>query len=592
MNTVNLRYLALTLCLTVLFTSCKKELYNSENKTGVKKNYVKLEKPSFDEFLTVLEKKSPSGFATFNKGKKTKGRVSLSTGAADKSIVLETDSIKKIINAQHTTFTIPLKLTTPHAVQFQNLVVDIEGNKVTSFMLTYYPDIAFRQSHQAGRHPYFTGKIKRTPFNLGTGLVSNGVKATDVKVLSGMICTTTRYVTGIIIVPCDGGPNHGLFDENCTADNPAHFEFTYATSLDCDYIPEAGGGGGGGGGGGNPPPTPPVAELPTSTVSGEVPIVYPSLPPQYTPCTEGTNDDPNGGPASVPTTPCDNPIPPQSYSALTTNLQNALNLTTDQADLLNVNPNIAGKIAELLQENVLPNGTVSEELKALIRDNITAILNGTAVSADPANNNTGETDDFSTENYDYTDYGSYQQNDPWPTVKSVIPADKFVKYDYRNCLTIARAQIAKVGNYTISGYDAPGQTFKINTKDGGIDKPEAAKAASYMKAKIAAGIPIVVGVDYMPGAPDKNYDGKTDHFVVITGMGTDATGQYFSFFDGATAYAWYGTSSQNKIYYNAEQGIFRGVTQVPFDPQHDSKAVYRNSAGKVIVTITHVRKTK
>ncbi|MBK0384565.1 hypothetical protein I5M32_16515, partial [Pedobacter sp. SD-b] len=79
------------------------------------------------------------------------------------------------------------------------------------------------------------------------------------------------------------------------------------------------------------------------------------------------------------------------------------------------------------------------------------------------------------------------------------------------------------------------------------------------------------------------------HFIVIVGMGSDSKGKYFRFFDSATANLWDGTSTSNKLYFDSSSGLIKGTTQSQF---RSTTNQYRNTDGKVIYTITHVRKSK
>lgn len=120
-----------------------------------------------------------------------------------------------------------------------------------------------------------------------------------------------------------------------------------------------------------------------------------------------------------------------------------------------------------------------------------------------------------------------------------------------------------------------------------------------MKGALQASIPVIVGIDYMNGVPvDQNHnpsnpDLKTDHFVVIVGMGSDANGKYFRFYDSATNVRVISTSINNKLYYDENSGIISGTTEVAFaNARRQETSQYRNSNGKVIYTITHIRRSK
>jgi len=59
--------------------------------------------------------------------------------------------------------------------------------------------------------------------------------------------------------------------------------------------------------------------------------------------------------------------------------------------------------------------------------------------------------------------------------------------------------------------------------------------------------PVIVGVNYKPGSP--NRDGITDHFVVLAGYGMDNNSQfYFRFYDPGTSSFSNGTDPLNRFY--------------------------------------------
>jgi hypothetical protein len=79
----------------------------------------------------------------------------------------------------------------------------------------------------------------------------------------------------------------------------------------------------------------------------------------------------------------------------------------------------------------------------------------------------------------------------------------------------------------------------------------------YLKKALKDKIPVVAGVDDGEGSP--NTDKVTDHFVVIVGMGTDAKGKYFRFYDNATGNEDNGTSDQNRLYPNCDDFVIKGT---------------------------------
>lgn len=61
-----------------------------------------------------------------------------------------------------------------------------------------------------------------------------------------------------------------------------------------------------------------------------------------------------------------------------------------------------------------------------------------------------------------------------------------------------------------------------------------------------------------------NLPAITDHFVTIVGSGQDSQGTYLTFYDNATNIPSKGTSSLNKLYYDATTGIITGKSAVPY----------------------------
>ncbi len=167
---------------------------------------------------------------------------------------------------------------------------------------------------------------------------------------------------------------------------------------------------------------------------------------------------------------------------------------------------------------------------------------------------------------DNSDNFEYQQSDGWPVVSSVIPAKLFIKYDGEptHCLRLAKQQIGLLG-YTVSGYSTTnGRVFRPYNENSNpqVNQSQARKAVKYINNALSSGIPVLIGVDYAPGAPVQNHDNTTNHFVVIVGAGTDANGKYYRFFDSATNQPARGVSLGNKLYYNESTGLISGHTQV------------------------------
>jgi hypothetical protein len=179
----------------------------------------------------------------------------------------------------------------------------------------------------------------------------------------------------------------------------------------------------------------------------------------------------------------------------------------------------------------------------------------------------GEIDDCQNGGYDNNVYQQVSPNLPWPTVPPVIPASQFIGWGHpgvsRNCMSYAKAQIAAAG-YQISGYYAAGQTFQIYTAQNGVNNSMLVQGLSYIRYALAAGIPIIVGIDDQPGSANPQTDNTTDHFIVIVGMGTNSTGKYLQFYDNADATNSRGTSSSNLLYYDDVTGYVQGTSEARY----------------------------
>lgn len=182
-------------------------------------------------------------------------------------------------------------------------------------------------------------------------------------------------------------------------------------------------------------------------------------------------------------------------------------------------------------------------------------------------NDHGEIDNYTIGNYDNTVYSDFNPFQNWSNISSVIPLNKFVGWNSRahptwQCMEYSKEQLRVVG-YQISNYYATGQTFQIYTSQNGVNTSQLSQGLSYLKHALSNGIPVVVGVDDAPGHPG-NLDSTTDHFIVIVGMGHNSNGNYFQFYDNASASASQGASPLNLLYYNSTTGIISGSSQTSY----------------------------
>ncbi len=168
-------------------------------------------------------------------------------------------------------------------------------------------------------------------------------------------------------------------------------------------------------------------------------------------------------------------------------------------------------------------------------------------------------------------------NDPWPTINNVISTNQCVLYDHRNCLVLARAQIAKKGLLDLGSGDVY-QTFKAST---GYNSTAAKNGVDYIITKLKLGLPVIVGVDNIQGSPAGNPDQTTDHFVVIVGSGTDGNGNYFQFYDNASRNLSGAANPYNRLYYQPSTGIIG-----------KSQTGYATQQGRHDYIVTQIRKSK
>lgn len=122
----------------------------------------------------------------------------------------------------------------------------------------------------------------------------------------------------------------------------------------------------------------------------------------------------------------------------------------------------------------------------------------------------------------------------------------------RNCYKLANYQLS------VAGYEANGKYYQAYTEQKGVNKQQTQTAVEYITKSLQAGKPVMVGVDDQDGHPG-NADKTTDHWIVIVGMDSDKKGNYFNFYDNATSNEKQGTSSANKLYYEAKTGKITGT---------------------------------
>ena len=172
---------------------------------------------------------------------------------------------------------------------------------------------------------------------------------------------------------------------------------------------------------------------------------------------------------------------------------------------------------------------------------------------------------------------------PWGAGRAVQLNVPFIGYesnDPKGCFNRCTEMAAAVG-VTVGGPDMRIQVATGEDTRGRvtIDPAKAREGIAYIDAELSAGRPVVVGVSYMDAS--YNVDVITDHFVIITGRGTDPNQRtYYGYHDPASSKAAIGSDQNigNRFYRTAEGGLFRSATaNVPIEGfMYDVSMVRRN----------------
>ncbi|MBK0384554.1 hypothetical protein I5M32_16460, partial [Pedobacter sp. SD-b] len=401
------------------------------------------------------------------------------------------DSIKLLELNGKKSFVFSLAPRTPRAISFENLTIEKDGDRVSAFLTRYTPTKKWVEQYKRKRIEGWEGNIQVQRINLDE--VSSSIKTTSTAIGTNSTTCSVIHVSYIVARPCVGPPDnrHWPGEAGCVLEGQeggAHYSVEERAVLICsedDSPPSVGGGGGGGGGGdGN---------------------TTPNVPGDFDPCDEGgmvagNSADPGhkldfAGGSPQPTI-CDpssgggSPILVTPTQAKVNAIAEFFNFSQDDKEYLYIHKSVAEDI-----EASMLSATISEEYKAGIRQSMEDLRTGNTLVMNPDDNLNIETNDERVGGDDTTVYPEYQDQDPWPTIKTVIPESDFVKYRLGiNCFVLAKEQIAKLG-YEISGYETIGSTYKINTS-AGVNITEAKKAAGYIKGALSANIPVIVAVDY------------------------------------------------------------------------------------------------
>jgi|SRR5215217_393330 len=153
-----------------------------------------------------------------------------------------------------------------------------------------------------------------------------------------------------------------------------------------------------------------------------------------------------------------------------------------------------------------------------------------------------------------TDRAAVQTRTPWI---SQYDASQVERAGDKACFRAATAMARQAGA-TVTD---PSQRIQVATGEGPngitVNRQAAERGRNYIDQQLAAGKPVVVGVNHRSDRNVGNADGITDHFVVITGRGVDQQGRtYYTFNDPATRNQSRGadTNANNRFYVDENTG--------------------------------------
>ncbi|MFT3737206.1 MAG: hypothetical protein QM786_00430 [Breznakibacter sp.] len=138
-------------------------------------------------------------------------------------------------------------------------------------------------------------------------------------------------------------------------------------------------------------------------------------------------------------------------------------------------------------------------------------------------------------------------------IEQVIADDLHVKQEPRECLKACEKIISDAG-YTHKALNVIVLTTNVDGNDFDFHRECVFKAVEIIDQHLESGKPIIVGVNYKDGS--SNFDGVTDHWIVITARGKDDEGIFYNFFDVAQEFD-LGVAKTNKLYLQST-GILKG----------------------------------
>lgn len=152
------------------------------------------------------------------------------------------------------------------------------------------------------------------------------------------------------------------------------------------------------------------------------------------------------------------------------------------------------------------------------------------------------------------DRAATQTRTPWI---SQYDANRVQDAGDKACFRAATA-MARAAGARVTG---PGERIQLATAEGPngitVNRQQAERGRNYIDQQLAAGRPVVVGVNHREGRNVGNADRITDHFVVVTGKGVDAQGRtFYTFNDPATRNQSRGadTNPNNRFYVDERTG--------------------------------------
>ena len=243
-----------------ILNSCKKELLETERSDVKKVSNVEISSISYRDFLHNVNLSKLGALAsTLSASGKTK---SLEVYGADTTpfrLQLTEDSVKVVKKGDTLSYVMAIKPTSPRAVTFQNLTVQIVGGHTNAFITSYTPTKQWIKNWREGRPIAYEGEVaisKVVQSELSKGGNGTAVQSSTAKVMLAPGECEYYTLTIVTAYPCSTGCWPGTCDwEGTDSILPAgHFlpgyNITIQDVVNCmvpgaSAPPSSGGGGGG-----------------------------------------------------------------------------------------------------------------------------------------------------------------------------------------------------------------------------------------------------------------------------------------------------------------------------------------------------------